>query len=173
MKYVESLPSIPVDVAPEKHYIFTSDDFSDHFLPKVEKDFRKKDHYLIRIGGRITADIQVNDTSYHRQAKAAFGNHEVKPMTEKVEKDHPIKILTPTRLQMQIIQESCKQICANVHKELFSKTNMITLALDGSEDHLVSEKFMDLIRKEMLGFREQLLTSKPAVTLSLLRMGLF
>lgn len=99
MKYVESLPSIPVDVAPEKHYIFTSDDFSDHFLPKVEKDFRKKDHYLIRIGGRITADIQVNDTSYHRHAKSACHNTEFTLILEMSEKD-PIKKQTHSRDEM-------------------------------------------------------------------------
>ena len=43
---------------------------------------------------------------------------------------------------------------------------MITLGLDGSEDHLVSIKLTSsLIVKEMLEFREQLLSSKPAATL--------
>ena len=46
---------------------------------------------------------------------------------------------------------------------------MITLALDGSEDHLASTKFMDLIGKEILEFREQLQSSKPAATLNKLR----
>ena len=42
---------------------------------------------------------------------------------------------------------------------------MITFELDGSEDHIASKKLMNLIGKEMLEFREQLLSSKPAATL--------
>ena len=82
---------------------------------------------------------------------------------EMLEKD-PIKIPTPTHDQMmQMFQES------NVNNEFVFKTNLITLALDGSEDHLASRKLMDLIGKEMLEFRENLLPSKPAATLKELR----
>ena len=137
--------------------------------PEVEEAFRKKGYFLIVIGGGITGDIQVNDTSYHRQAKAAHRNHEMKLMLEMLEKD-PIKIPTPTRDQMmQMFQESWTETCANVDNEFVFKTNMITLALDGSEDHLASRKLMDLIGKEMLEFRENLLSSKPAATLKELR----
>ena len=90
-------------------------------------------------------------------------------MLEMLEKD-PIKIPTPTRDQtMQMFQESWNETCGNVNNEFVFKTNMITLALDGSEDHLVSRKLMDLIGKEMLEFKENLLSSKPAATLKELR----
>ena len=165
LKYVESLPSIPVNFAPEKRCIFTLDDYSAHLAPEVEEAFRKKGYFLIVIGGGITGDIQVNDTSYHRQAKAAHRNHEMKLMLEMLEKD-PIKIPTPNRDQMmQMFQESWNETCANVNNEFVFKTNMITLALDGSEDHLASRKLMDLIGNKMLEFRENLLSSKPAATL--------
>ena len=115
--------------------------------PEVEEAFRKKGYFLIVIGGGITGDIQVNNTSYHRQAKAAYRNHEMKLMLEMLEKD-PIKIPTPTRVQMmQMFQESWNETCANVNNEFVFKTKMITLALDGSEDHLASRKVMDLIGK--------------------------
>ena len=42
LKYVESLPSIPVNFAPEKRCIFTLDDYSAHLAPEVEEAFRKK-----------------------------------------------------------------------------------------------------------------------------------
>ena len=156
LKYVESLPPIPVNFAPEKCCIFTLDDYSAHLAPEVEETFRKKG------GGGITGDIQVNNTSYHRQAKAAYCNHEMKLMLEMLEKD-PIRIPTPTRDQMmQMFQESWNETCTNVNNKFVFKTNMITLALDGSEDHLASRKLMDLIGKEMLEFRENLLSSKPA-----------
>ena len=84
----------------------------------------------------------------------------MKLMLEMLEKD-PIKIPTPTRDQMmQMFQESWNETCTNVDNKLVFKTNMITLALDGSEDHLASTKLMDLIGKEMLEFRENLLSSK-------------
>ena len=83
-----------------------------------------------------------DDISYHRQTK---GQHIaiMKWMLEMLEKD-PIKIPTPTHEQMmQIFQESWKATSANVNNRLVFKTN-ITLALDGSEDHLASTKLMNL-----------------------------
>ena len=68
----------------------------------------------------------------------------MKLMLEMLEKD-PIKIPTPTHEQMkQIFQESWKATSANVNNRLVFKTNIITLALDGSEDHLASTKLMNL-----------------------------
>ena len=43
--------------------------------------------------------------------------------------------------------------------------NIITIALDGSQDHLVKKKLMDLAGKEMLAFREELLKLKPVSSL--------
>ena len=41
---------------------------------------------------------------------------------------------------------------------------MITLALDGSEDYLTKTKLINIIGKETLEFRDQLLSSEPAAT---------
>lgn len=65
---------------------------------------------------------------------------------------------------MQMFQELWKEACANINNKLGFKTNMITLALDGTEDHLTSTKFMDVIVKEIPEFRKQFLSSKPAAT---------
>ena len=43
---------------------------------------------------------------------------------------------------------------------------MMTLAFDGSEDHLASKNLMDLVGKEMLAFREELMKSQ---TVSILK----
>ena len=68
----------------------------------------------------------------------------MKLMLEMLEKD-PIKIPTPTLEQMmQIFQESWKATSTNVNNRLVFKTNIITLTLDGSEDHLASTKLMNL-----------------------------
>lgn len=71
-----------------------------------------------------------------------------------LEKDS-LKIPTPARDQMmQMFQESWKETCANVSNKLVFKTNMITLTLDGSEDHLDSKAYGSNWKKEMLEFRE-------------------
>ena len=70
LKYIELLPTIPIHFAPEKRRIFTFEDYSAYLVPEVEEAFFKKGYFLIIIGGGISGDIQVNDTLYHRQAKA-------------------------------------------------------------------------------------------------------
>ena len=63
---------MPVNFVPGKRQIFTLDDSSAHLLPEIEKALHDKGYYLIIIGGRITGDVQVNDTAYHCSAKAAY-----------------------------------------------------------------------------------------------------
>ena len=53
----------------------------------MEEAFFKKGYFLINIVGGITGDIQVNDTSYHRQAKALYRKHEMELTLEKLQKD--------------------------------------------------------------------------------------
>ena len=55
--------------------------------------------------------------------------------------------------------------CAKVNNENVFKTNMITIALDSSEDHLVSKKLMDLVGTEMLEFRKKFLEKKTSIHL--------
>ena len=45
--------------------------------------------------------------------------------------------------------------CEDVYNKI-----MMTLAFDSSEDHLASKKIMDLVGKEMIAFREELIKSK-------------
>ena len=69
-----------------------------------------------------------------------------------------------------MFQESWHEICAKVNNENVCQANIITIALDGSEDHLASKKLMDLVGTEMLEFRKRLLKSKPVSTLKELRL---
>ena len=125
---------------------------------------------MIIIGGGITGDIQVNDTSYHRQAKALYRKHKMELMLEKLQRD-PKKIRQPTRDEMMnMFQKSWSATCAKVNNENFFKTNMITIVLDGSEDCLASKRLMDLVGTEMLEFRKKLLECKPVSTLKELRL---
>ena len=136
----------------------------------MEEAFFKKGYFWIIIGGEITGHIQVNDTSYHRQAKALYRKHEMELMLEKLQK-YLQKIPQPTRDEMMnMFQKSWNETCAKVNNENVFETNMITIALDGSEDHLASKKLMDLVGTEMLKFRKKLLESKPVSTLKELRL---
>ena len=64
-----------------------------------------------------------------------------------------LKCPQSTRDEMiNIIQKSWNETCAKVNNKNVFKINMITVALDGSEDPLVSKKFMDLVGTEMLEF---------------------
>ena len=69
-----------------------------------------------------------------------------------------------------MFQKSWNDTCAKVTNENIFKTNMITIAFDGSRDHLASIKLMDLVGTEMLKFRKKLLESKPTTTLKELRL---
>ena len=40
-----------------------------------------------------------------------------------------------------MFQKSWNETCAKVNNENVSKTNMITIALDGSEDHLATKAY--------------------------------
>ena len=71
---------------------------------------------------------------------------------------------------MNMFQKSWNETCAKVNNGNIFKTNMITIALDDSEDHLASKKLMDLVGTEMLELQEKLLESKPVSTLKKLRL---
>ena len=135
----------------------------------MEETFFKKGYFLIIIGGGITGDIQVNDTSYHRQSKELHRKHEIELMLEKLQKDK--KILQPTRNEMMnMFQKSWNEASAKVSNENVFRTNMVAIVFDGSEDHLASKTLMDLVGTEMLEFQKKLLESKPVSTLKELRL---
>ena len=164
------MATIPIHFVPEKRRIFTLNDYSVHLVPEVDEAFFKKGYFLIINGRGITGNIQVNDTSYNRQAKAFYRQHEMELMFEKLHKD-PKKIPQPTRDKMiSMFQKSWNKTCAKVTNENVFKINMVTIALDSNEDHLASKKLMDLVGAEMLEFRKELLESKPVSTLKELRL---
>ena len=52
LKYIETLPTIPIHFAPEKRLILTTGDYSAHLFQEVEAFF-KKGYFLIIIGGGL------------------------------------------------------------------------------------------------------------------------
>ena len=55
---------------------------------------------------------------------------------------------------MELFHNAWEKICSDVDNGQTFKSNMMTLALDGSEDHFASKRVMDLVGKEMLVFRD-------------------
>ena len=52
LKYIETLPTIPIHFAPEKRRILSIGDYSAHLFQEVEAFF-KKEYFLIIIGGGL------------------------------------------------------------------------------------------------------------------------
>ena len=71
---------------------------------------------------------------------------------------------------MNIFKKSWNETCAKLNNQNVFKTNMITIALDDSEDRLARKKLMDLVGTAQLEFRKDLLESKPVSTLKELRL---
>ena len=92
-------------------------------------------------------------------------------MLEKLLKDPP-KVLQPTREEMMNMMnmKSWNEWTVKVNNENASKINIITIVLNGNEDHLAGKKLMDLVGTEMLELQEKLLESKPVSTLKKLRL---
>ena len=89
-------------------------------------------------------------------------------MLEKLKADTN-KIPAPTRDEiMDLFSSAWGTVTSSLDHEKNAKFNGLTIKLDGSEDHLMSSKLMDLVGKEMLDFRAQLLKSKPVSTMKAL-----
>ena len=154
---------------PGSREIFTLNDYSAHFPKEVEIKLHKKGYFLIVIGGGITGDIQTNNTDYHRPLKSHYRENEMTLMVDQLKED-PNKIPSPTRNDMMnLFNDAWNQAYDQVDNVNVFKKNMVTIALDGSEDVLASRKLMDLVGKEMIEFRDKLLKSEPVTSLKELR----
>ena len=124
---------------------------------------------MIEIGGGITGDVQVNDTSNHRSVNRAYRNLEMQLMLDLL-RQNPKKIPASFRYQMmEMFYDAWEKTSSDVDNEQIFKSNMMTLAFDGSEDHLASKKLTDLVGEEMLIFRKHLLKSTTTALFKELR----
>ena len=139
LEFIEDLSIIPTSFASEKRCVFILDDYSTHLPKEVEDTFHKKGYFLIVIGGGITGDVQVNDTSYYRSVKTAYRNLEMQLKLDLLRQD-PKKIPSPSPDQMmEMFYNAWEKTCSDVDNEQTFKSNMMTLAFDGSEDRLASK----------------------------------
>ena len=114
---------------------------------------------MVCIGGGITGDIQVNDTHVHHKLKIAYRELESKMMLEKLRQE-PHKIPTPNRDDMMTMMDD-SWTSLTTDPNLALKQNFISNNIDGSEDHLVSDKLFELIGTAMTAFRKKLV-ARPA-----------
>ena len=135
-----------------------------------KKALRERGWVLTVFGGGITGDLQVNDTHLHHPLKTNYRIREEIHYRELL-KQKPDKIPTMDRdTQMKLITGSYDEIIESgtFDPALAYKQNFLTVAFDGSEDHLVSFKLMELVGDEMKKFRDTLVSSGPATNLSAL-----
>ena len=156
-KYKVDPPILSADQMP-LHRNESSGQKSLNFSGRDQSCFVKENHHLSR--ERCTV-----------MTIASSSNQLKTPSLEFVFKGKGKRVNPPDKVTIQWTEKGSYRL-ENVLKYVESLPSipvMITLALDGSEDHLASRKLMDLIGKEMLEFRENLLSSKPAATLKELR----
>jgi hypothetical protein len=158
LKYISRLPRQNATMFPQNRVIFTLDDYSVHLHPSVEKAFFERGYFLILIGGGITGDVQVNDTSYHQEVKKLYRKNEQDTMLAKLRETDGIP--APDRDEMMkwfdLAWKGCNE---NVDMEAAFLSNMMLLPFDGSLDHLASRRLWELVGEEMVKFRTELLAS--------------
>ena len=132
-----------------------------HLLPtEIESTLFLKGYFLIHIGCK--GDAQVINTAYHKDSKAVYRKKEMQLMLDDLTENRN-KIPQLSRDQkMQVFNYAWDEVytkidCVDAHNK-----TMMTLAFNGSEDHLANKKLMELVGKDILAFREELI--KPVST---------
>ena len=131
-----------------------------HLDKEVKDALYDQGYFLVILPGGITGDLQVNDTDLHHPLKSAYREKESELMIKKLQ-DDPNKIPSPSRDDiMKMCQEAYTRVLSTINVVDAFKRNGITISLDGSEDHLVSNRLKSLVWDDLFQFRAQLL-SKP------------
>ena len=159
---VKHLPYLFNMFTEQGYAIYVLDDYSVHLMPEVGQALLKKGYVLIVIGGGITGDIQINDTSCHHFLKKNYREFEMELMLKKLTEE-PGKIPSHSRDEMMsMLSKAWNILDVDTAKEF--KRLFVTNALDGSEDFLVSDKLYALVGNDMVKFREQLMKEHSAKT---------
>jgi hypothetical protein len=158
IKFIEKLPQLPVQfLGKPAMKIFTLDNYSAHLGPDVRKALLKKGYFLIGIPSGITGDVQVNDTHMHHLLKAKYRDYEMETMLKKLDEE-PDKIPAPDRDDlMKMCNDAFWRAAEQMDAAMAFKQNLITLALDGSEDYIASDRLWKIVGQEMKAFRADLL----------------
>ena len=141
--------------------IYVLDDYSVHLMPEVKSALLKRAYILVGIGGGVTGDIQINDTDIHSPLKKKYRELEQKLMITQL-RSGPNKIPKPNHNDMmRMLVESNNSIDVDIPARY--KALWVTNKLNGSEDHLVSERIITLVGQKLMLFRENLM-KEPSPT---------
>lgn len=157
IKTINNLPNRFNPFTQKNFAIYVLDDYAVHLMPEVRKALYQRGYILIVMGGGITGFIQANDTDLHRRLKALYRHEEMDLMLKMLEVDKN-KVPSPKREDMVKMLLSAWRDVPDNFAEVFKKL-FVTSALDGSEDHLVSDKLFALIGSDMQTFRKKLTES--------------
>ena len=127
--------------------IYVLDDYSVHLMPEVKSALLKRGYILVGIGGGVTGDIQINDRDIHSPLKKKYRELERELMITQL-RSEPNKIPKPNRNDMmRMLVESNDSIDVDIPARY--KALWVTNKLDGSEDHLASERIITLVVKNV------------------------
>ena len=87
----------------KSYAIYVLGDYSVHLMPEVRQALFKKGYVLVAIGGGITGDIQINDTSSHHNLKKHYREFEMNLMLLEQLNNDPNKIPSPSRDEMMLM----------------------------------------------------------------------
>ena len=160
---IDKLPNRFNIITEQSIAIYVLDDYSVHLMPEVRQALFKRGYVLVIIAGGITGDIEMNETNFHHDFKKHYRDLEMKLMLEQLEKG-PFKILSPSRYEMMSMLLQAREILQiDTKREI--KSLLVTNALDGSDDYLVSDKLFALVVNQMVDFRKELMSQNSVKTL--------
>ena len=148
-----------VQFCPARRCIFLLDDYSADLGDDVKRAFYNKEYLLRIIPGGITDNLKEFNTDLHHPVKTYCRTLEMELMLEKLRRNSK-SIPSPSREEtMKMFDVLWTKVCAEIDTASVFKKNVITLNLDGSENHLASQKLLSLVGDDMFQFREELLIS--------------
>lgn len=150
LKWIMDRSRVPVDpgqqassqgppLAPGTRVIYLLDWFKPHLDESLDNLVHDYGHAILRIGGHLTGLVQVEDTHAHGPYTAAYKKAETKEALWQLE-------VNPGRLPStshQTVMDRALESWHTVNHESCTKgfvANGICGALDGSEDHLLTEE---------------------------------
>ena len=168
LKTISNLPDRYNIFTAKNYCIYVLDDYSVHCMPEIKESLLKRGYIYVGIGGGITGDIQINDTDAHAPLKKKYREEEMELMLQQLRHDKS-KIPSPSREEMMsMLCKSWESLDIDFSERY--KALWITNALDGSEDHLVSDRIFRLVGEDLQKFRKRLMKSpNPANLKALLK----
>ena len=159
IKTIEHLPNRKNLITQSGYAVYVLDDYSVHCMPAVRDALLERGYILVVMGGGITGDIQINDTHFHAPLKSNYRKLETDLMLRKLKEDRS-KIPTPSKDEIMTMLVTALQNVTIDSKTAF-KELFVTNDLNGSEDHMVSDKLFSLIGREIQKFRNELMLEDP------------